>query len=634
MEEADKNIQPEVEEKVDNAPVESTDIENVQPVETPQAVANGILPENEQGAPAENDPKFEEPQIDYSGYTREQLVEAFRELLQYDISQIRNRVLSIKQYFAEKTNALEVEEHKAFPQQPLTEETQQQAEQQDEISEQYNELYNQYRKKRQKYNQELEAQKQRNLELKNQLLDELRTLINGNDTLKKAHDDFNAIQERWKNIGEVPRSEINNLWNNYHFLIEQFFTKVRINKELRDKDLKANLEHKISICEQTEALIMEPSVNKAFKQLQELREKWRETGPVPSEQNEEIWNRFRNAVEKIDQRRREHYSHMKEEMEQNLLAKTELCEKAEKLAGERHEQLKDWNDKTVEMEDALKLWKSIGPVPREQNDVIWQRFTAAMAKFYENKKEYLNTLRAQQNENYNLKIDLCIKAENLAANTQKEWRKATEELLALQKEWKTIGSVQKKQSEKIWQRFRAACDNFFARKTEFYNMRKDAGEENVIKRQGLIEEMKKLQFGEDNTKNIEMIQALQRQWNETGYTPSEIKNKLQQEFDKIVDSHFEKLKIDALQIASADKHTYISPESARRMRDEIEKMKSEVSVWENNIGFFANSKQATLLKEEFERKIKSAKQKIALLEAKLKMCSKDHPNKNIELPQE
>ena len=286
------------------------------------------------------------------------------------------------------------------------------------------------------------------------------------------------------------------------------------------------------------------------------------------------------------------------------------------------------------MEEALKLWKSIGPVPREQNDAIWQRFTAAMAKFYENKKEYLNTLRAQQNENYNLKIDLCIKAENLAANTQKEWRKATEELLALQKEWKTIGSVQKKQSEKIWQRFRAACDNFFARKTEFYNMRKDAGEENVIKRQGLIEEMKKLQFGEDNTKNIEMIQALQRQWNETGYTPSEIKNKLQQEFDKIVDSHFEKLKIDALQIASADKHTYISPESARRMRDEIEKMKSEVSVWENNIGFFANSKQATLLKEEFERKIKSAKQKIALLEAKLKMSSKDHPNKNIELPQE
>ena len=175
---------------------------------------------------------------------------------------------------------------------------------------------------------------------------------------------FNAIQERWKAIGDVPRSEINNLWSNYHFLIEQFFTKVKINKELRDKDLKANLEQKITICEKTEALIMEPSVNKAFKQLQQYKEQWREIGPVPSEQNDEIWERFRSAADKIDQRRREHYSHMQEEMEHNLLAKTELCEKAEALAEAQPQLIKEWNDKTTEMDEYLKLWKSIGPVPR------------------------------------------------------------------------------------------------------------------------------------------------------------------------------------------------------------------------------------------------------------------------------
>lgn len=629
MEETNKNLQPEnIDEQTlptTEPATPETDSGQSAPVnDSEQQPQTPDEPQPEQPAEpvaAASEEPFVEPQVDYAPYTREQLVAELKELLQLEIPQIRNRVLAIKKQFEEKTAQLA---------QPATDEnTDADNKPADPIADEYNELYNQYRQKRQKHNKELDEQKQHNLEQKNQLLDELRELINSNDTLKAAHDKFNNIQDRWKSIGDVPRNEINNLWNNYHFLIEQFFTKVKINKELRDKDLKANLDQKISICEKTEALIMEPSVSKAFKQLQQFREQWREIGPVPSEQNEEIWNRFRNAADKIDQRRREHYSHMQEEMEQNLLAKTELCEKAETLAEMRPQSLKEWTANTEQMDDFMKLWKTIGPVPREHNDAIWQRFTAAMSKFHQNKNEYLEQLRSEQTENYNRKVDLCIKAENLAENTDNDWRKATDEMLALQADWKTIGTVSRKFSEKIWQRFRAACDKFFERKTAFYNNRKDQGQENVAKRQALIDELKNLQFGDDNKKNLEMIQAVQRQWNEVGFTPNSQKSDLQRQFNEIVNTHFDKLKIDIPSQISGEEMN-LSSEQARRMRDEIDKLKTEVATWENNLGFLANSKQASLLKEEFDKKIQSARQRIALMEARLKAAKQQQSDKKNE----
>ncbi|MBR0074123.1 MAG: DUF349 domain-containing protein, partial [Bacteroidales bacterium] len=288
MEETNKNMQPATADETNQTmaePVPTTnDAASMEP--SPDAdVQPRSTDETQQEQPAEqrqhiSDEPFDEPQVDYSAYSRQQLVDALKELLPLEIPQIRNRVLAIKQQFAEKTAAERAAQQPSDqPDSDL---------QPDSLSQEYDELYNQYRKKRQQHNHQLDEQKQHNLQQKNQLLDELRELINSNDTLKAAHDKFNDIQERWKSIGDVPRSEINNLWNNYHFLIEQFFAKVKINKELRDKDLRANLDQKISICEKTEALIMEQSVNKAFKQLQQYREQWREIGPVPSEQNEEI----------------------------------------------------------------------------------------------------------------------------------------------------------------------------------------------------------------------------------------------------------------------------------------------------------------------------------------------------------
>ena len=245
----------------------------------------------------------------------------------------------------------------------------------DALAETFYKAYDEYRARRQKMQEELEAQKQRNLEAKQQILEELRSLIDKDEeTLKQTYDEFNAIQEKWKGIGEVPREQMNDLWQNYHFLIEQFFNKVKINKELRMIDLKGNLEQKIQLCERAEELIVDSSVLNAFKTLQSLRAQWKEIGPVPAEQNEETWQRFNNAANQIDERRREYYDQRKEELEQNLLAKQALITKAQELTQEPPRSSNQWNTTTEALDELLKLWKSIGPVPVEQYEIVWGHF--------------------------------------------------------------------------------------------------------------------------------------------------------------------------------------------------------------------------------------------------------------------
>ena len=339
--------------------------------------------------------------------------------------------------------------------------------------------------------EEQEAQKQRNLVAKQQILEELRTLIDKDEeTLKQTYDEFNSIQEKWKGIGEVPREQMNDLWQNYHFLIEQFFNKVKINKELRMLDLKRNLEQKIQLCERAEELIVETSVVKAFKALQYLRAQWKEIGPVPSEQNEETWQRFNNAANQIDERRREYYDQRKDELEQNLLAKQALIEKAEELTREQPQSAKQWNDATEALDELLKLWKSIGPVPREQNEEVWGKFKGIIDKHYADKKLYFAQMRDEQSENYSKKVDLCLRAEAIAK--REDWKNATEELLQLQEEWKSVGSAGYKQGDKVWKRFRRACDEFFSKKGEYYKRLRSSESENLAQKNAIIEEMKEI----------------------------------------------------------------------------------------------------------------------------------------------
>lgn len=566
----------------------------------------------------------EEPQVDYSAMSREELLASFNELMNEDINKIRNRATTIRNQFNLLNKEMEKQAFEAFLAEGGNKDDYHPTN--DALAETFYKAYDSYRARRQKMQEELEAQKQRNLEAKQQILEELRSLIDKDEeTLKQTYDEFNAIQEKWKGIGDVPREQMNDLWQNYHFLIEQFFNKVKINKELRMLDLKRNLEQKIQLCERAEELIVDTSVLNAFKTLQSLRAQWKEIGPVPAEQNEETWQRFNNAANQIDERRREYYDQRKEELEQNLLAKQALIAKAQELTQEPPHSSNQWNTTTEALDELLKLWKSIGPVPREQNETVWGEFKGILDKFFQEKKEHFEQQRTQHNENYNKKVDLCLRAEAIAK--REDWKKATEEILQLQEEWKTIGPVSVKQSERVWKRFRGACDQFFAKKGEYFKEIRSSEGENLTKKNAIIAELSTFQFGDDKEENLNAIKDFQRRWSEIGHVPRKDKDKVTTEYRQLLDGIFEKLRISAREakidsfrekVRNHEGDSFADNERSRLM-NKIEKLRADLSLWENNLGFFANSKQADLLKEEFEKKMQGTRQEIALLEAKIRV---------------
>ncbi|MCR4828943.1 MAG: DUF349 domain-containing protein [Bacteroidales bacterium] len=609
---------------------QAAEAETVQESETPaEEPAAEVAPTEEPNSvPAEEKAAYQEPTVDYSGMSREELTEALRELLQEeDITKIKNRVAGIKIAFVDADKAFKEEAFKQFIEGGGLKEDYQPAD--DPVADAYHKVYNVYRERRQKHINEVEAAKQKNLELKKAVLEELRTLIDSdNESLKETYDQFNAIQDKWKTIGEVPRTELNTLWQSYHFMVEQFFNKVRMNKELMLLDQRKNLESKTLLCEKVEELIVEPSITKAFKELQSLREQWREIGPVPAEQNEEIWTRFRTAANQIDERRRQYYEQRRGELEKNLLAKQALVEKVNELTAEKPTSMKQWNDTSASLDELLKLWKTIGPVPKEQNETIWEQFKGTIDRFYTEKKQYFDSLKDEQTENYNKKIDLCLQAEAIAS--REDWKKATEELLQLQNEWKNIGAVSRKVSDKVWQRFRKACDEFFARKSAYYNNLRGSEQENLEKKEAILAELKATQFGDDKEENLNILKDFQRRWMEVGFVPISEKQRLQTDFRNTINGLFEQLKISARE-AEADAYrervrnvmgdTRAMNSEREKIQEQIQHLHDEIKLLDNNMGFFASSKQADLLKEEFEKKVQKAKQEIALLQAKLRILN-------------
>lgn len=499
----------------------------------------------------------------------------------------------------------------------------------DETEIQFRTAFEVYRERKNKYNEEQEQIKLNNLALKQQIIEDLKVLISSEETLKKTYDDFKLLQEKWKEIGQVPRTENNNLWQNYHFLVEKFFDKVKINKELKDLDLKRNMEAKILLCEKAEELLLEESINVSFKKLQEYHEEWKSIGQVPLDKKDEIWDRFKTASDQINQRRHDFYASQNELMESNLLAKNAICDKAEQIIASEKKTIKDWQDASNEITELIKIWKTIGHTSKKDNDEVWARFKTYLDTFYAIKNDYYNKVKDEQNNNLNLKIELCLQAE--AIKERNDWKNATNELLNLQKKWKEIGPVPRKNHDKIWKRFRAACDDFFAKKEAFFSTVIESEADNLKLKEALIEKVKSFEFGEDRNENLQKLKDFQREWSEIGHIPMKEKDRIHNEFRSLLNSYFDKMRVNSMEASAMNFRNRIENlkenGDAKQMlykektfiSNKISKIKEDINLWENNLGFLAHSKQADLLKKEFEKKIENAKQEVILLEAKLKM---------------
>lgn len=493
----------------------------------------------------------------------------------------------------------------------------------------FNAAFNQYKQNKTKFGHELEKQKQENLQLKFRLLEDLKVLIDSEETLKKTYDEFKTLQIRWKEIGMVPATELRNLWQNYHFLVERFFDKVKINKELRDLDMRKNMEIKINLCEKAEELLLEKSIVKSFKLLQKYHDKWREIGPAPSEHREDLWDRFKASTHKINQRRKEHYKDLQVEQQRNYEAKVAMCEKAEELLGEFPSTLKTWNQQTDKINNILKLWKTIGRAAREQNDEIWIRFKSSLDKFFHAKREFFGKLKDQQEDNYNLKLNLCAQAE--ALKDSEDWNSATKTLINLQKEWKETGPVSRRNADKVWKRFRSACDHFFNNKKDHFKNIHGEEDNNLKVKQSLIEEISKYEISKDKNTNLAALKTFQTRWMETGFVPFKVKDKIQAQYRDAIDKLINQMDINKQELNNSGFESKIemlksAPDAGRRISKErnfisgkIRSLQEDLQVLENNIGFFSSSKQSSLLKEEFEKKIDKAKKEINSLKDKLRI---------------
>ena len=498
---------------------------------------------------------------------------------------------------------------------------------------QLKELFKEYRRRRDIFIANLEAEKEANLKVKQQIIEELKELVNSDETLNHTFNKFRELQQRWRDTGPVPQAYIKDLWETYNLHVENFYNFIKINKELRDLDLKKNYEQKVALCEQAEALLLEPSVVEAFHKLQKLHDEWRETGPVANEYKETLWERFKAASSRINKLHQEHFEALKGEQLKNLELKTGLCEATEELAAQPLTTRREWNKASDKLLEIQKTWKTIGFAPKKDNNRIYERFRTACDRFFEAKRQFYAGLKAEMDHNLQLKNEICEAAESLV--NSEEWKKTTDELIALQTRWKQIGAVSRRHSEAVWKRFRAACDRFFERKAAHFATVDGEYEENLRKKLALLDEMA---AADVRTGGYEVIRDFQRRWSEIGFVPIKQKDAIQKRYKAAVDELFNVLRgseRDRSMGRFREKLSSMKGAGDRRLRSERERLynmvrqlEKEIALLENNIGFFAKSKNAESLIADVRAKIERAREEMNATVEKVRMIDSQEAEEN------
>lgn len=480
------------------------------------------------------------------------------------------------------------------------------------VEQNFKAIYSDYKRERAEYMSRLEAEREESLKKKKAIIEELKALVEGQEDVSSPFTAFRELQNRWREAGPVPVQSYRDINDTYQYYVEKFYDMVKINRDLRDLDFKKNLEAKESFCAAAEKLAENENVVNAFHELQKLHEQWKEYGPVAKEKREEIWDRFKAATSVINKKYQAHFEGLKAQQEENLEKKKVLCEKLEEIAEREIKNTADWNQLSKEIESLQAEWRTIGFATKKENQKIYDRFRAACDKFFERKREHYTTIKDSMTANLEKKQAIIEQAEALKSST--EWKKTADQLIALQKQWKEIGAVPRKKSEQLWKRFRAACDEFFA------NRDANSGGENdyygnLKSKKRLIEEVRAYQCSEDDAANAAQMRSFNEKWQAIGHVPFKEKDKINDEFRTAM---HEKFPLFAKQRGQANQgHSAKNPKDS--LIAKYNALQQDVVTYENNIGFFAASKNSAPLIQQMQQKIDDAKAELRRLEEKIRL---------------
>lgn len=495
----------------------------------------------------------------------------------------------------------------------------------DDSEEQFKAEMGLIKEKRAKAFQQQEEEKKANLQRKQQIIEKIKMMSTSPEEANKSYNDFKALQQEWKDIKAVPAEKANELWRNYQLYVEQYYDLLNLNRELREYDFKKNLEQKTLLCEAAEKLADEPDAVSAFHQLQELHQQYREIGPVAKELREQIWARFKAASTVINKRHQQHFEELRAKEEENLTRKTALCEKVEAIAKEENKNATDWENHTKQIIDIQTEWKTIGFAPQKMNVKIFDRFRAACDDFFGRKAEFFKTLKEKFAENTKKK-EMVEQAKALMDST--DWKATSDKLIKLQKEWKTIGMVPKKVGDQLWAEFVAACNKFFEARNAATAGTRNEEQQNLDRKKEIIAKLKELL--DSTADNVQAtLQQLIDEYGKIGHVPFKEKDKLFKEYHKVVDALYKQLNISAskqrldnfkssIKSMAKQGEDMLDNERGRLMR-RYEQLKSEITTYENNLGFLnASSKKGNSLIDEMNRKVNKLKDDLELIRQKIK----------------
>ncbi|MFM8433372.1 MAG: DUF349 domain-containing protein [Bacteroidota bacterium] len=501
----------------------------------------------------------------------------------------------------------------------------------DPFDNRFNELLVILHDRQQKFRKHKAEEIEAHLKSKQALVDELEKLINEETNIGRAFQSFRDIQNKWKDIGNVSHKDYKNIQAAYHRHVNNFYYNMKLSKDLRDLDFKRNLELREQLLTKIESLIPMEAVRGVERMLNLYRMEWSELGPTAPETIEPLRTRYRELIGQVLQKIRDYYQERQEEEAKNLEVKKGLLERAKGIATENFDSPKQWQTMNETLNRIMEEWKNTGYGPKDVNDKIWEEFRGAMNEFYKKKRAFFGELKKVGKEAKDKKMELIRKAEELVAGSKDAWEESTKAILQLQKDWKEAGRAESWEENKLWKKFREACDKFFEEKRGFYNERDSDQIENLKKKEELIERLQAFVLTGDTGKDIQSLRDFSSEWKTIEHVPFKEKQKIWEKFKKVMDEKYDAMKLEKSEMHLAKFRSNVellaqSGDSGKMMsrekqfvKEKIQKLQQTINQYENNLGFFRSSKNMEGLLKEVESNLQRAKDELDLLNKKLKM---------------